>query len=172
MAGSTLVQLRVPDDLLARIDEACEGSTRTAWLLGLAAEELDDAGPDREPVQASGVRSIGPGLPAPGVLCIWAACMSRDCDRYGVTDPAELTRRDYASRARHEDKAGLALCKAHAATLEGRVHKAARRELPPSWSKGSPTRRPPRSPPGSAPGPGCARPGPPAWRLLPGPPTR
>jgi len=63
--------------------------------------------------------------------------MSRDSDRYGVTDPAEL-RRDYASQVRDEDKCGLALCKAHAATLEGRVHKAARRELPPSWRRRQP----------------------------------
>ena len=142
MAGSTLVQLRVPDDLLARIDEACGESSRTAWLLGLATQQLDGLG-EMHPAEATsapvpaGPRSIGPGIPAPGVLCMWAACMSRDSDRCGVTDPSELTRRDYASQARDEDKCGLALCKAHAAVLEDRVHKAPRRNCRPRGASAS-----------------------------------
>jgi hypothetical protein len=41
MTASTLVQMRVPDDLLTRIDQAAEGSNRTAWILAAAARELD-----------------------------------------------------------------------------------------------------------------------------------
>ena len=66
---------------------------------------------------------------------MWAACMNRDSDRYGVTDPGELTRRDYAQRARDENKAGIALCKTHAAIIEGRQHRAAPRDLPRAWRK-------------------------------------
>ena len=131
MAGTTLVQLRVPDDLLSRIDEACGDATRTGWLLGLAARELDSEAPS---APSTGARSIGLGIPAPGVLCLWAACMSRDSDRFAVLDPGELTR-SYREQPRDEDKAGIALCKHHAAQLEGRVHRAPQRELPPGWRK-------------------------------------
>jgi hypothetical protein len=133
VAGSTLVQLRVPDDVLARIDQASEGSTRTAWLLGLAQRQLDGGQPAQAPL--SGARSLGPGIPAPGVLCLWAACMSRDSDRYGVADRRELERRDYGELPRNEDAVGLALCKHHAAILERRTYRAPRRELPPAWRR-------------------------------------
>ena len=129
-----VVSARVGEDLLDRLDHARGDASRGAWLLDLITRELTAAAPSGSP----GARSLGPGIPAPGVLCMWAACMSCDSDRYGVTDPAEFTRGGYASQARDEDKCGLALCQAHAATLEGGVHKAARRELPPSWRRRQP----------------------------------
>lgn len=136
MTASTLVQMRVPEDLLERIDLACAGSNRTAWFLGLAARELDETPPASAPVAAgasAAQRSIGAGIPSPGVTCMWAACFSRDTDRYAVTDPGELTRPDYRDQRRDEDKAGHVLCKRHAARLEGRAWTAPMKELPPAW---------------------------------------
>jgi hypothetical protein len=137
MTATTLVQMRVPDDLLERIDAAADGSSRTAWLLGLATRRLDDTAPGpHAPVTASspqGQRSIGPGLPSPGGTCMWSACHSRDTDRYAVTDPAELTRGNYREQGRDEDKAGHVLCKRHAAQLEGRAYSKPMRDLPPAW---------------------------------------
>ena len=40
MAASVL-QLRVPEDTLARIDSARGGDTRSAWVLRLIGRELD-----------------------------------------------------------------------------------------------------------------------------------
>lgn len=124
MVASSTVQLRVPDDLLARIDGACGEVTRTAWLLGLAERELDDAGPDyRDPVAAPSLpvtNQIPPGgIDSPGVACAWPTCWARDTARYGVTNAAELTRTDYAVQPRDEEACGLVLCPAHAARLNG-----------------------------------------------------
>lgn len=138
---SALVQMRVPGDLLERIDAAAEGTSRTAWFLGLAARELDAPGvntPGASRMAAPGSRSIGPGIPAPGAVCMWPACFSRDCDRYGVTDPAELDRTDYREQRRDDDKSGLALCKPHAAILEGRVYQPPVKELRESWRNRKP----------------------------------
>ena len=138
VAESTLVQMRVADDLLARIDNACAGRSRTAWFLGLAARELDEAASgDRarhaNTISSAGPRSIGPGMPSPGVTCMWAACMNRDTSRYGATDPAELTRDNYRDQKRDEDTAGHVLCKHHAAQLEGRTYSAPMEDPPPAW---------------------------------------
>ena len=117
---TTLVQLRVPDDLLGRIDEASEGSTRTAWLLDAAERELDDAcpeGPVRDTPGVTHEAPAGASCVTPGVACSWARCWARNTARYGVTDPAELTRTDYGDRARDEAAVGHPLCPAHAARL-------------------------------------------------------
>jgi hypothetical protein len=50
-----------------------QGTSRTAWFLGLAARELDETAPrPGTPLAASpaGQRSIGPGTPSPGALCM------------------------------------------------------------------------------------------------------
>lgn len=124
MAGSTLVQLRVPDDLLARIDEACEGSTRTAWLLGLAVAELEDAGPDDDPFRppelpadlpSGAVGILGPGVPSPGVVCFTPHCMQRNTAKYGLRE--------------------LPLCTACAYAAGGVEYSRPQPQFPPSWRK-------------------------------------
>lgn len=122
MAGSTQVQLRVPDDLLARIDEACGDETRTGWLLGLAEGELDNLGPEAGNGLADlAVTNEVPsgGIDSAGVACFWPECWDRTTRRYGVTDPAELTRGGYGEQPRDPEKCGLVLCPSHAAKLNG-----------------------------------------------------
>ena len=141
MAGSTQVQLRVPDDLLARIDEACGSETRTAWLLGLAESELDGSGPDDGGLEAVAAgmavtHEVPPGgIPSPGVACSWPECWQRDSSRYGVFDPSELTRGNYRERARDPELCGLTLCPAHAARLDGFRYVRAHQPLPRSAAR-------------------------------------
>lgn len=133
MAGSTTIQMRVPDDLLGRIDEACSHTSRTSWFLGLAERELDDAGPgdllDPDTFPAAPLSPLASlpvttevqpgGIPSPGVICSWARCMDRNTHRFGVLDPAELTRGGYLERPRDEELCGHALCPQHAGRLSG-----------------------------------------------------
>ena len=133
--------MRVPDDLLARIDEACGGETRTAWLLGLAERELDDSGPDDGGMEAvpAGLLvtyEIPPGgIDSPGVACSWPECWARDTSRYGVTDPAELTRGGYRDRPRDAELCGITFCPAHAARLDGFRYVRAHQPLPRSGAR-------------------------------------
>jgi hypothetical protein len=129
-----VISARVGDDLIARIDSARGDASRGAWLADLITRQLDSTTHD-ESRPPAGLRTIGPGIPAPGVMCMWPACFIRDSDRYGATDPAELTRTDHRDRSRDEDKAGIALCKHHAATLEGRTYTAPRPDFPATWRK-------------------------------------
>jgi hypothetical protein len=76
VAAGTLVQLRVPGDLLERIDAAAEGTTRTAWLLG-------------------------PGTPSPGVLCMGPRCHQRDTSRYGLRGLPLCTACAHAATGQH-----------------------------------------------------------------------
>jgi hypothetical protein len=117
--------MRIPDDLLVRIDEACEGTNRTAWLLGLVEAELDGSGPD-QPVDIGLVAGlpaaseIPPGrIPSPGIACSWPECWARDTHRFGVTDPSELTRGGYRERPRDPEACGSTLCPTHSAKLNG-----------------------------------------------------
>ena len=128
MADTTLVQMRVPEDLLAAIDGARGEESRTAWVLAAAELALSaEASAEPPPLAAAPTaapRSIGTGIPSPGVACAWGACWARDTSRYGVTDPAELTRGGYRERPRDENKVGIVLCPAHAALLEGREYRS------------------------------------------------
>ena len=127
MAESPVVQLRIPAGTLDRIDDVRgEEVTRSGWILAAVDSVL--AG-DQPAAVTPGARSLGPAIPAPGVSCMWAGCWNRDSDRYGVTDPAELTRGGYRERPRDENKCGIVLCKSHAATLEGRAYTRPRSPL-------------------------------------------
>jgi hypothetical protein len=125
VADSPVVQLRVPETVLALIDEARGEQSRSAWFLELAEAELDDSGPDQpavgSPITGLPVTSdIAPGgVASPGVACSWPECWARDTRRYGATDPGELTRGGYRECPRDAEKCGLALCPAHAARLDG-----------------------------------------------------
>lgn len=116
-----VVSARLTEDVLSLLDDARGDASRGAWLTELVARELSGGGSQGRP--APGARSLGPGIPAPGVACAWPSCWGRDSDRYGVTDPAELTRGGYRDRPRDEGKCGIVLCKAHAAMLEGREYR-------------------------------------------------
>ena len=133
-----VVSTRLDAGLLERLDDVRGDASRGAWLAELVTRELTapSLAGARSPVAASpgsGPRSIGPGLPSPGVTCMWAACHFRDTDRYAVEDPAELQRTNYRAHPRDEDKSGIALCKRHAARLEGRQYAKPLRDLPPAW---------------------------------------
>ena len=114
--AAPVVQLRVPEDMLAAIDGALGDSTRSAWILGLIERELlDDSGPST-PVPATSPRGassgIGPGEPSPGVACKGEGCWQRDTSRYGLREHT--------------------LCPACAAALEGRVYQ---RQAPPGAAR-------------------------------------
>jgi hypothetical protein len=101
----------VPEDTLARIDEARGDDTRSAWLQRLIDREL--AGQQPAPAAAAAaLASIGPGEPSPGTACAGPGCWNRDTARYGL-------RR-------------LVLCTACAAALQGHVYQ---REMPPSAAR-------------------------------------
>jgi hypothetical protein len=110
--GSPVVQLRVPKDTLARLDDARGGDTRSAWVLRLIDRELDGQVPAAKPAapvadSPAGPLVLPPGEPCPGVACSGAGCWNRDTARYGL-------RR-------------LVLCTACASALQGQTHK---REVP------------------------------------------
>ncbi len=114
MAATTPVQLRIPDDLLARIDVAAEDTNRTAWILTAVRYALEDPGPGAYPGEhfpASG--ALVAGEPSPGVLCMGAGCWQRDTSRYGL-------RR-------------LPLCPACAAALTGAEYRKPQPVIPPAW---------------------------------------
>jgi hypothetical protein len=110
--GSPVVQLRVPKDTLARLDDVRGGDTRSAWVLRLIGRELVGPDPAAEPATALADFPAGPlvlpsGEPCPGVACSGPGCWNRDTARYGL-------RR-------------LVLCTACASALQGQTHK---REVP------------------------------------------
>lgn len=74
--GSPVVQVRVPEDTLARIDVARRDDTRSAWMLRLIDREL--AVPSAETV------TVASGEPSPGVACATPGCGQRDTSRYGL----------------------------------------------------------------------------------------
>jgi hypothetical protein len=104
--AAPVVQLRVPDDTLARIDDVRGEETRSAWLLGLIDAELTGGGeapvPAVVPGRSSSVSVAGDGEPSHGVLCMGPGCWQRDTRKYGL-------RR-------------LPLCRACAGALRGEVY--------------------------------------------------
>ena len=115
-----------PGDLLERIDQAAEGTTRTAWLLGLAARELDGTGRAPAPVAADvrdasrtdPARTLATGTPSPGVYCATPKCWETDTAKYGLRD--------------------LPLCHACAAAACGHEYRRPLRDLPPAWRNAKP----------------------------------
>jgi hypothetical protein len=124
MTASTLVQLRIPADLLGRIDQAAEGTTRTAWLLAAAERQLDGSGPaehhDKAPPVTAGLPSgaigvLGPGTPSPGAVCMTPGCWQGDTSKYGTRQ--------------------LPLCPACAHAACSLTYQAPRPALPATWQK-------------------------------------
>ena len=114
MGAGTMVQVRVPPDLLEQIDAAAEGTTRTAWLLDAARSALADSGRDDVPLAAGlpppATGGLVPAEPSPGVACTAPGCWDRTTARYGL-------RR-------------IPLCPADAAALTGRTYSRPRPPLP------------------------------------------
>lgn len=106
--AAPVLQLRVPEDTLARIDSARGEDTRSAWVLRLIDRELDSQVTTAPPAAAP-IASAARGEPSPGIACAGPGCWQRNTTRYGL-------RR-------------VPLCSACHAALEGRTY---RREAPES----------------------------------------
>jgi hypothetical protein len=110
--AAPVLQLRVPEDTLARLDDARGEETRSAWVLRLIGRELAGTDPAAKPATAvadspAGPLVLPPGEPCPRVACSGPGCWNRDTARYGL-------RR-------------LVLCTACAAALQGQDYK---RQMP------------------------------------------
>ena len=73
--GSPVVQLRVPEDTLARLDGARGEETRSAWVLRLIGRELGLPGGHAGP-RSAGPLVLPPGELSPNVLCMTQAASS------------------------------------------------------------------------------------------------
>jgi len=101
--AAPVLQLRVPEDTLARINGACGEDTRSAWLLRLIDRELVGQQPaPKDTLTTSPSLTFPDGEPSPGVLCMGPGCLDRSTSRYGL-------RR-------------LRLCRACAAALTGQTY--------------------------------------------------
>ena len=110
--SAPVLQLRVPENTLGRIDQARGDDTRSAWVLRLIDRELHGQASAVKtgtgvPDYPAGPLAIPGGEPCPGAACCGPGCWNRDTARYGL-------RR-------------LPLCAACAAALQGKVHQ---REVP------------------------------------------
>jgi hypothetical protein len=106
--AAPVLQARVSENTLARIDQVRGDDTCSAWLQRLIDRELagQPAGVavdnDNTAPAASPLGAIGMGEPSPGVVCMGPGCWQRDTSRFGL-------RR-------------LPLCPACHAALEGRTY--------------------------------------------------
>jgi hypothetical protein len=68
--------IRVPADMLARIDDLRGEESRSAWVLAAVGRELTD-GPAIVPVDSPEVTHEIPagGIPSPGVVCQWGGML-------------------------------------------------------------------------------------------------
>jgi hypothetical protein len=86
--AAPVLQLRVPEGTLARIDQARGEDTRSAWVLRLIDRELDGPRPAQvmnEPsVTAAAAIAITGGEPSPGIACAGPGCWQRNTTRYGL----------------------------------------------------------------------------------------
>ena len=102
------LQLRVPEDTLARIDHVRGEDTRSAWLLRLIDRELAGQHGGEGVISTSSAPAaaspgtLGPGESSPGVACSAPGCWNRNTARYGL-------RR-------------IPLCRACAAALTGKTY--------------------------------------------------
>jgi len=115
--ASPVVQLRVPEDMLAAIDGALGGGNRSAWILALIERGLLDDGtgtpaPGPAGSPAGAIPDLGQGEPSPGVICMGPGCWQRDTSRYGLRE--------------------LPLCPGCAAALEGKPYQ---RQAPPGAAR-------------------------------------
>ena len=80
--ASPVVQVRVPEDMLAAVDGARGDGTRSAWILALIERELLDGGtgpgPAAPPPGASSVAAIPRRAKPAGVVCMAPGCWQRD----------------------------------------------------------------------------------------------
>jgi len=105
--SAPVVQLRVPEGTLARLDGTRGEETRSAWVLRLIDRELTGQTASPGPVAPS-LAAIADGEPSPGVLCMGPGCWERNTRKYGFRRlplcPAALEGRTYqrpgADRAR------------------------------------------------------------------------
>jgi hypothetical protein len=81
---SPVVQLRVPEDILARIDDARGGDTRSAWVLRLIDRELAGQNPAPAPVGAASLGALPDGEPGNGSVCATPGCWQRDTRKFGL----------------------------------------------------------------------------------------
>ena len=83
--AAPVVQLRVPEDMLAAVDGVC-GGNRSAWILALIERELldDGTGTSAPGPATSPPGAIGNGEPSPGVLCMGPGCWERCTSRIGL----------------------------------------------------------------------------------------
>ena len=109
--SNPVLQLRVPEDTLACIDQARGEGTRSAWLLRLIDRELVGQ-PETQARASPSFAAISDGKPSPGVLCMGPGCFQRDTRTYGLGK--------------------LPLCTACRTALEDRVYQ---REIPPSAAR-------------------------------------
>jgi hypothetical protein len=109
--SNPVLQLRVPEDTLARIDHARGDDTRSAWLQRLIDREL--AGQTAAPAAAGpSLAALSAGEPSHGTLCMGPGCFQRDTSKYGLRQ--------------------VPLCRACRAALEGHVYQ---RDLPPGAAR-------------------------------------
>lgn len=113
--SAPVVQLRVPEDTLGRLDGARGEETRSAWILRLIDRELTGqtatAGPGSAPASPS-LGALTDGEPSPGAVCMGPGCFERNTSKFGL-------RR-------------VPLCPACRAALEGRTYQ---RAIPPSAAR-------------------------------------
>jgi hypothetical protein len=81
--ASPVVQLRVPEDMLAAVDGTRGDGTRSAWILALIERELLGKTPAPSPAVSS-LAAIPDGEPSPGVACAGPGCWQRNTSRYGL----------------------------------------------------------------------------------------
>ena len=107
--AAPVLQLRVPEDTLARIDHARGDDTRSAWLQRLIDRELAGQTATPAPAATPSLAAIADGEPSHGAICMTPGCWQRDTRKYGLRS--------------------LPLCQACAAALRGQTYQ---REIPPS----------------------------------------
>jgi hypothetical protein len=111
--SNPVLQLRVPETTLARIDGTRGDATRSAWVLRLIGRELNGQQPQVEEFLSGPLPLTLPdGEASPGTLCMGPGCFQRDTRTYGLRN--------------------LPLCSACAAALQGDVHQ---RQRPPGADK-------------------------------------
>lgn len=121
------ISVRLPDGMREAMRGARGETAEAEYVvqalraaLGTMAEPGGWHAPGAGAVSLPVTHEVPPGgIGSAGVACAWSACWARDTRRYGVTDPAELRRGDYAVRPRDEESCGIPLCPAHAARLAG-----------------------------------------------------
>ncbi len=82
--AAPVVQLRVPEDMLAVVDGARGDGTRSAWILALIERELLAESPTPVAGHPHPLAAIGDGEPSPGVVCMGPGCWQRDTSRFGL----------------------------------------------------------------------------------------